>query len=59
MIFRTYVEENIDQLEDIKEEDISKRNFMKEETSNPNPPPPAPVPVSSAVAGQLLSKETK
>jgi hypothetical protein len=30
MIFKTYIEENIDQLEEIKEEDINKKNIMKE-----------------------------
>lgn len=38
MIFKTYIEENIDQLEEIKEEDINKKNIMKEE-NNPNPVP--------------------
>jgi len=40
MIFKTYIEENIDQLEEIKEEVINKNNFMKEENNPitvPNP----------------------
>jgi len=40
LIFRTYVEENIDQLEEIKDEEKTKTNFMKEEKDNSNVPPP-------------------
>ncbi len=68
MTFRTYVEENIDQLEEIKEEDISRINFMKEEVhNNPtivpsinpstsiNPNPTNPIPNSNPAT----AKETK
>lgn len=63
MIIKTYVEENIDQLEEIKEEDVSKRNFMKEEASNSVvPPQPIAVTVPNIVTAALTAanlKETK
>jgi hypothetical protein len=57
-------------LEYIKEEDISKRNIMKEETSNANPPVANPNPVLPTIpstlpvattpnANVLAAKETK
>jgi hypothetical protein len=47
VVFRTYVEENIDQLEQIKDEEKIKTNFMKEEKDN------------SAIPVQNNAKETK